>query len=163
MNLDLARLAVEFKSSPNRSQNKCMLSPFPIRMMFKSAALLDLTEPGRGTVDFSSLMPILPNMDISLRNMLKLWSRLCRLFSIESDGAFRLDDFDCSTKFTMALETEKNVEDVEIITVDDANSEFDVVESVGCTLCIEVLIEMNYHHKNFLKRKKYSSACYSLV
>ena len=129
MNLDLARLAVEFKSSPNRSQNKCMLSPFPIRMMFKSDALLDLTEPGRGTVDFSSLMPILPNMDISLRNMLKLWSRLCRLFSIESDGAFRLDDFDCSTKFTMALESEKNVEDVEIITVDDANSEVDVIES----------------------------------
>jgi len=114
------------------------LSPFITRMIFKHNAVLDLTQAGRGSTHFSNLLFSLPNTDVSLRQQLRLWSRICRLFAIEKDGRFRLSISHCTTKIGRSVSSNvKTGEDgtdntVEVVLLDDDIEEVgeDIIESI---------------------------------
>jgi len=91
LNIDLARFATVYEDEQVlKSGSLIFRSPFPARVMFKPNSVMDLTDAGRGALHFSNMAFLLSKTDVGLRRLIRLWSRLCRLFCIETDGKFRV-------------------------------------------------------------------------
>jgi len=65
-------------------------SPYPIRIAMNAAKVLDMTVGGRGAIKFSSNGFVMTSLSLQARGMMRLWSRLYRLFALELEGSFRL-------------------------------------------------------------------------
>ena len=160
VSLELSRVAIKFVSKETSSLSTGFsLSPFLERMIFKHSAILDLTQAGRGSIHFSNLLFLLPNTDLSLRQYLRLWSRLSRLFSVEAKGYFRLSSFHCVTKIENGLSVDNgrskvgNIMDVDVAIVgEDQISGEEDIESVDVDDDVEEELlsdtdEVDYYRK----------------
>eukprot|EP00587_Corethron_hystrix_P001664 CAMPEP_0113308688 /NCGR_PEP_ID=MMETSP0010_2-20120614/7036_1 /TAXON_ID=216773 ORGANISM="Corethron hystrix, Strain 308" /NCGR_SAMPLE_ID=MMETSP0010_2 /ASSEMBLY_ACC=CAM_ASM_000155 /LENGTH=2465 /DNA_ID=CAMNT_0000163799 /DNA_START=1 /DNA_END=7398 /DNA_ORIENTATION=- /assembly_acc=CAM_ASM_000155 len=102
LNLRIAQVVTTFKSyvfvPPNGKE--FYKSPFQKRITFNPDKLLDLTEGGKGSTNFSFLFEtgVLKETNWHCRNLIRLWSRIYRIFAVEDTGNFRLKDMECSTE-----------------------------------------------------------------
>uniref|UniRef100_A0A7S2K1U8 PHD-type domain-containing protein n=2 Tax=Leptocylindrus danicus TaxID=163516 RepID=A0A7S2K1U8_9STRA len=149
MNMDLMRVATEFKGEEScidtEAESGFSRSPFPVRMIFKYDALLDLTEGGRGSLHFSNILFALASTDVSMRRLLRLWSRLARLFAVESDGKFRLSNSKYLTRVGNSAPSKspfKDTEVADIVVVDDGEGKAD--ESMDSVVSAEELLDDTY-------------------